>query len=285
MTDQIGCLAQADPCSIGFAGDAAKFDAVAGGVANGIATNPPPSGTNGTLGNFDSARVAQVYPGTQTVQLLGLGGEYQLSRKLYFNSLVGFQNIGVAGSSTWTDNGNDELQIAKYEAQTTGVAAQTAQMQSIITSHKEFTLGFQSGSLAGSTSGAPFCEDFNEMMICNDVSTAPANVNGCTLAAPAVGIGANANTVCGDGIRGPYEECDNGTALNPVGTHTSGNAGSDLTAGGCSTTCRCNNDFVTNPAVLVCSDGSAAGNTTCSTGTLNEACGTGGQCVASGTCN
>jgi hypothetical protein len=329
MTDQIGCLVQADPCSIGFAGNAAKYDAVPGGVANGVATNPPRAGTNGPLGTFDSVRVAQVYPGTSAVQLLGLGGEYQLARKLYFNSLVGFAQLGTAATATWTDNGTDELQIARYEAQNVLVcsdnsaagnatcagvaafagetcgtiggacvvsAASATAMQNIISGHKEFLLGFQSAMLTGSTTGAPFCEDFNEQLICNDSSTtATANVNACITNALAVYIGANANTVCGDGIRGPYEECDNGTFAAPAHGHTSGNSGSDLTAGGCSTTCRCNNAFVTSSTQVECSDHTPTGNITCNTSLTNVgfvattngtvACGTNGVCVALGSCN
>lgn len=286
MTDQIGCLAQADPCSIGYAGDAAKADVGGAGVANG-ASGP----SNGPLGAFDSARVAQVYPGTTTVQLLGLGGEYQLSRKLYFNSLVGFAQLPNAA---FADNGTDELQIAKFEAQTTGVAANTTAMQNIVTNQKEFLLGFQSGALTG-TAGAPFCEDFNEQLICNDVAAAAANVNGCTLNGPGAGLAAAANTVCGDGIRGPYEECDNGTVAAPANGHATGNSGTDLSAGGCSTTCRCNNDFVTSTTAVTCSDGSAGGQTTCNTSlttngfaaTLGVACGTavGAECVAVGACD
>jgi hypothetical protein len=289
MTDQIACLAQADPCSIGYAGDAGKAIQTAGipnaGTntlgSNGTSVSNAWFGTTGALGGLDSARVAQVYPSATTVQLLGQAGEYQIARKLYFNSLVGFQSLQPAatGNSTWSDSPANELEIAKFEAN-------PAQMNSIVVAQKEFTLGQQ---FAGDTSGNPdpqFCEDFNEHNVCG--TGAPTNQNGCSSlvcstlvaadsatcvtagatcgtggtclgmptgipggAAGAAGsntgaVGANqaagTSTVCGDGIRQAYEECDNGTA----------NSNSDTSAGGCSLTCRCNNDFVVTGGVGAC---------------------------------
>jgi hypothetical protein len=81
-------------------------------------------------------------------------------------------------------------------------------------------------------------------MICNDVATATntiaIGVNNTAVGLPAAGAG----TVCGNGIREAFEECDNGTVAAPANGHATGNANGDLTAGGCSTICRCNNDFV-----------------------------------------
>ena len=75
-TAQIGCLTQADPCSIGYAGREADV-AVSGGVITALAVN----------GVVDSA--------TNIAQLLSASpvNQYPLSRKLFFNSLAGFQNV------------------------------------------------------------------------------------------------------------------------------------------------------------------------------------------------
>jgi hypothetical protein len=71
-TRQIGCLVQANPCSIGYAGGEASDE------------NP------GTV----NLQVNGVTPGLSTIQNLVTGGfpVYPLSRKLYVNSLRGFDN-------------------------------------------------------------------------------------------------------------------------------------------------------------------------------------------------
>jgi hypothetical protein len=176
--------------------------------------------------------------------LLGQAGEYQFSRKIYFSTLVGFANIASTGSDP---SAADELTLAKFEAN-------PSLFNPILVTGQEFTLGAQlPGTPAGGTD-PQFCEDFNEQTICNNTTTAPANVNGCTGAAEsAAGLPVGVSTVCGDGVRGPYEECDNGSAASPVTGTTAnpngagagkGNNNSDTAAGGCSLTCRCVNDFV-----------------------------------------
>jgi cysteine-rich repeat protein len=219
MTDQIGCLAQADPCSIGYAGDGSKGWT---GHANGAA------GGGGVAGGIDAMRVAQVYPNTTTVQLLGQAGEYQVARKLYLASLVGFGNLAPTAIDT---NVTDEITLAKDESN-------PAFMNTIMTGNDFFTLGSQVSTLPGGATDTQFCEDFNEQVVCNptpaSASTLPANVNGC-LGNPA-GI-PTVNTVCGDGTKGPYEECDDGLNNGTTGDK-------------CSTTCRCTNDF--NEGTGVC---------------------------------
>jgi hypothetical protein len=218
--DTIACLTQADPCSIGFATDGGRQ----------IVSKSNPGAGSRTLGAVDSVRVAQIYPTATTVQLLGQAGEYQYARKLYLNSLVGFQNIAA---TTGDPQAADELTFAKFES--------TSAINPILTSNSFFTLGAQfTGTPAGGTD-PQFAEDFNEQLNCNNTATAPANVVGY-LTNPA-GV-PNFGTTCGDGVRGPYEECDNGTLASPANGHATGNSNSDATAGGCSIACRCNNSFV-----------------------------------------
>ena len=212
MTDQIGCLSQADPCSIGYAGAGAKLwyshtGACAANQAAGVACP--------TAAGADALRVAQTYPTTTTVQLLGKPGEYQFSRKLYFTSLVGFGNVAA---TTGDPTAADEIKLADFEAT-------PASINPILAANDFFTLG----TLSPAGTDTQFCEDFNEQTICG----AATNNNGC-LGNPA-GVPSSANTVCGNGVVEAFEECD-GTV----------NAG----AGGCSATCRCKADF--NEATGVC---------------------------------
>ncbi len=207
MTDQIGCLAQADPCSIGYAGDGSKSWA---SQTNGA------SALGGTAGGIDAIRVAQTYPNTATVQKLGTAGEYQIARKLYFVSLPGFGHLAATATDT---NVADELTLAKDEST-------PSFMNPIMTGNDFFTLGTQSP--AGTDT--QFCEDFNEQTIC----LASSNANGC--AGNPSGI-PTASTICGNGVREAYEECDDGTSNGATGDH-------------CSLTCRCTLDF--NESTGVC---------------------------------
>jgi cysteine-rich repeat protein len=218
MTDQIGCLAQADPCSIGYAGAGAKDYFTHANPA------PGPSGGAYITTPIASLRVAQVAPSPATVQALGTqnpattGPEYQLARKLYLVSLPGFNNIAA---TTADPQAADELKLAQFEGN-------PANMNSIMTTNGFFTLGAQSP--AGTDT--QFCEDFNEQTVCNPNTKVPStlapNQNGCAFNADA-GV-PSASTTCGNGTREAYEECDNG-----LNNGTSGN--------GCSLTCRCVSDF------------------------------------------
>jgi hypothetical protein len=91
-TDQIGCLVQANPCSLGYAGGGA------------ISNNP------GTV----AALVNGVAPTPTTVQALIVGGTtYPIARKLYINSLRGFENL-LTSSDPAAPTGKDaELDLVK----------------------------------------------------------------------------------------------------------------------------------------------------------------------------
>jgi hypothetical protein len=320
-TDQISCLAQADPCSIGYAGDGGKshVQRVNGNQAVGpfagpysvcaqFATNTagsgnPPnnpcvgSGTNanqppytsntsasltcpeecleqGTSGSFtltsDSVRVDGTYPTATNVQALGLQQlEYQISRKLYYNSILGLSNLTptTGDPSITSSTVSGELDIAAWEAVATNVAP-------ILNSIGYFPLGTQSPN--GTTASAPpfgtvgnaFCEDFNEAMLCKDApaitsetgtsgnacvhyngltsasGTVPGDTNGSYITVP----GTSTSTVCGNGVKDPFEECDDGTA--GTGTATDGTlaangalpgttAGNGTSGSNCSNICRC----------------------------------------------
>ncbi len=226
-TDQISCLTQADPCSVGFAGD--------GGKTWGSRANPPVASGN------DAMRVNQVYPTTTTVQ----NGTYDFWRKIYFNASGGFDQAAL--------NNNAELALGQYESNTTSMTALTS------------TYGFfDFGHSPNGGGNAPFCEDFDEQLIgtsgtnsCNGVST---NTNACNFNLNAQQPSANTampsatlpnsspipsdpssnpalsttSTVCGNGIVEAFEDCDNGIP----GTSGAVNGGNGSTGNTCSITCR-----------------------------------------------
>jgi cysteine-rich repeat protein len=57
--------------------------------------------------------------------------------------------------------------------------------------------------------GNPFCEDYNEQMLCGSAS----NTNACPTM-QAAGLGVGYQTTCGNGIVEQFEDCDLGAALN-----------------------------------------------------------------------
>jgi hypothetical protein len=203
MTDQIGCLVAEDPCSIGYAGDGSKSWSQRPNGFTG--TNADPAGT----WDVDSMNIAGVAANQANAQLLGQPGEYQFSRKLYMNTLVGFGHIA---NTTGDPGAADELQLAANESVGTFI-------NPILTPLSFFPLGAQA------TTGS-LCEDFNEVTVCGN---AGPNVNGClSNPAPIPGAAAGSSTVCGNGVREAFEECD-GTDHAP--------------AGHCSATCRCTLDY------------------------------------------
>jgi hypothetical protein len=206
MSDQIACLTQADPCSIGFASNGGKSWNVHQG--RGLAV----PGT-------DAVEVSQMYPTSTSVRTTA----YPLWHKLYYNSSNGFDAINGSMAFTdtqgFTDNGEAELALGQFESNTASVRALLAT--------------FQFFSLANSPNGAgqPYCEDFNENML---GCTASANVNACNnnlsgMAAnpssnpavlnlassspipgdpSAVAASSTTSTVCGNGKQEAYEDCD-----------------------------------------------------------------------------
>jgi hypothetical protein len=218
MTDQIACLTQADPCSVGYAGDGGKGWNTHEGLALAVA---------GT----DAMEVSQVYPTTAGVQ----NGSYYLWRKLYFNSSVGFDAINGTATLTDTkgvaDNGLSELGLGQFESNPTNINA-------LLSTYEFFSLSLSPNATAGGGANAPFCEDFNENLLCS-ATTYPNNLNACNFNKNAVQPGANSalsgltanfspipsdpssnpvdattSTVCGNGIVERFEDCD--YALTPA---------------------------------------------------------------------
>ncbi|MGH7439678.1 MAG: hypothetical protein ACRENE_28650, partial [Polyangiaceae bacterium] len=220
--DQLGCLAQADPCSVAYAGDKGK--------SWGSRQSPAVASGN------DALRVNTIYPTSSTVQ----SGAYDLWRKLYYNSSAGFDQAGLRNT--------DFLAIGQFEANETSITA-------LLASYGFFPLGHSPNGGAN----RPFCEDFNEQMIATvngdtgGCSSATANLNACafnvnaeqpdanaaipsatlseTAPIPAETVGgtdpdaSTTSTVCGNGRQEAFEDCDHGL-LNG----TSGDT--------CSQTCR-----------------------------------------------
>jgi hypothetical protein len=286
--DQIVCLTQADPCSVGFESDGGKTWSARLNVGNingdggasctalvtaGLCTangsgftgaNCPAACLNAGAASptivSDSLREDQIYPTATTVLALGTQAtEYQYSRKLYLNSLAGFNALPYPSpGSGWADQTTPgEISFAEYESNPTNIGL------------IESSLGFFPFTLSQNPYAAPyttpFCEDFNEEMVCVTgtlATTTPTNVESCagnsTIPAPTTtGLSPIPTTgsICGNGVKEAFEECDNGTVNVTVSGTTIGLSGSYLPtttnspsgakAGNgasnntCSTTCRC----------------------------------------------
>ncbi len=237
-TDNIGCLVQADPQSVGYAGNGADTwearDPVAGHTGTGETTGLRVHGL--------SAGVACT-PGTDATT------NYPLWRKLYFSSIIGFENVTTA----------KELSLAEYEST-------AAQIAPVMAQYDFFVLPFSPmgadtsgapvicaagqfnnppGCMPAGTTGSgpynkPFCEDFNEVKNCAVTGT---NSNACqnywdagsgtpVLTDPNYGTvpyenGSGTSTTCGNGTIDKFEDCDFNATTNPTGCGT------------CSATCRC----------------------------------------------
>jgi cysteine-rich repeat protein len=162
-TVQTACLVHASPCSIG--------------VAARSAMNEP-----GTL----ALKVNAVSNATSCVRSF----EYPLARKLYLNTLVGFENVT-----------GQELSLAQCFAGT-GLSG-GATLDSMVTAQGFVPLGV-----------APYCEDFNEVALCG---AAGPNTNACANN-PGTLQGAATSTTCGNGAVERFEECDDGP-LNGTAGH------------------------------------------------------------------
>jgi hypothetical protein len=147
-TDQIGCLVQADQHSIGFAGR----------TAGTWEARDPVAGHTGT-GETVAVRVNQLQPGFGcTPSVPGVGASYALWRKLYFNSIFGFGRLSSAA----------ELALAEFVSFDQNEAP-------ILLNYGFLELPFSPNGADPVGVPNPFCEDFNEALVCSTLS----NLNGC----------------------------------------------------------------------------------------------------------
>jgi hypothetical protein len=226
VTDQIGCLVQADPCSFGLAGNGALTWNQRPNGALGVPSSPATRAASINSHNPEQGSTSLLYP---------------MWRKLYLTSLVGFANVATENLSPANAPDPDELSIAEFESSYT---ANTNAFANILAA-----AGYFQVAANGPLGNAPFCEDFNEGTICGGVNAQ----NACATNVGLVGqggmvpgeTGANPltaptqSTVCGNGRLEAYEECDNGTANGTTGNR-------------CSTTCRCVEPYVFVPAAASC---------------------------------
>jgi hypothetical protein len=192
-TQQIGCLVQASPCSIGYTG------------RTGLTASMP---LGGTTANSVAMNILGVPPSTACVQTYA----YKYSRKLYLDTLLGFGAL---------PSGDPQLVLAQCEADPTRIV-KAVDFRGFVDLPDS---GFNSAN--GAQGGSPLCESFNEQAQCgiNVAPSAgpPANhcANNGTTGIPTSG------TMCGNGIREAFEDCDDGVA----GTlSANGGAGNTTTA-------------------------------------------------------
>ena len=186
-TDHIGCLTLASPCSIGYAGR--------GGVTN----NP------GTV----SARVNGVAPTNANIQALVLGGTaYPIARKLYLNTLQGFEVLN--GSSATVPGSDAEEELSKCYA--------TLPFNGTINVESP-AFGFVNLPPAtGATTAKPLCEDFNGASVCADAANTDACIGNDSFAG-----GLIPSSLCDNGLRDGAETapdvCQAGTTCNTTTHH------------------------------------------------------------------
>jgi hypothetical protein len=244
---QLGCLVQADPCSVSVSSDTA---ATWCDQDPGLCTSAPYSG-NTLAQDPVRLRISQIQATTTTIR----NGSYDLWRKIYLNDSLGFDRLSTIVATDGGASPVAQLELAEFESN-------TASISNLLTTYAFFTFG----NTAPNGANAPFCEDFNEQMLCdagfnnnNACSYNTTNVNFITplggdagafspipgtdsgLAPDAVAAtippgNQGGSTVCGNGIVEQFEDCDNGPVGNAINAYSA-----ELTAGytvPCSNTCR-----------------------------------------------
>jgi hypothetical protein len=124
---QIGCLVQASPCSVGY-GDLAAAGPL-------------------TIGTATAFKVNKLEPTKACIRKLinpGTGTAYPISRQLFLNTIAGFENVT-----------GQELELARCFAG--APAGGLSSFESIITSH-----GFVTRGDAGDPKRSPACVDFRQ---------------------------------------------------------------------------------------------------------------------------
>jgi len=120
-TSQIGCLVQASPCSIGFAGrEAADKTTIANNDVRSLSMTAADA-TSSITANPTNADVRLLLSTTCTLASTGTYAQrYPLSRRLWLNTLVGFSNVAAHSASQdklatcWKDRYYSDFLIKKY---------------------------------------------------------------------------------------------------------------------------------------------------------------------------
>ncbi|HYQ03169.1 MAG TPA: hypothetical protein VER96_31060 [Polyangiaceae bacterium] len=164
-TDQIGCLTLASPCSIGYAGRGAVSNnpGAAAALVNGIENSVP------------------------NIKALVLGGTtYPLARKLYLNTLQGFDILN--GSDATVAGSDAEEEMAKCYA--------TLPFNGTINVESS-SLGFvKLPPATGASAEKPLCEDFDGKTLCADADNTDACVGNNTFAG-----GLIPTSLCDNGLK------------------------------------------------------------------------------------
>jgi hypothetical protein len=179
-TSQIACLTANDPCAIGYAGR--------GTLSNGF--------------NTAAIRINQQAPTDDCVQRLlsSPTTAYPLARRLFLSSIVGFQNLFVAGADGGnTGKGNvNELALAQC-------MSNPAMMRTIITGHDFVPNG------AGPTTGPDGGTVRSDQAVCYDF-----NENGTGQCA----TGSNSDACVGNDTVPVVSNCPNCTSIPGSTAHT-----------------------------------------------------------------
>jgi hypothetical protein len=202
MTDQIGCLVNTSPCSIGYAGRGA---------------------TDHNL-NTDAIKINKQSPSTLCITGNGTtvaGFTYPFSRKLYLSTVPGFSALTANEQAL----AGCETNLAQTVPPMPGTPPDDAGNPGTV-----YAAGLVTTNIAGVgfialpsyvNGGNPYCEDFNENMLCSPSPTAPkfaTNSASCPTTVPAnfSAFPTSGMSTCGDGILDPFEDCDCGT--DQIGT-------------------------------------------------------------------
>jgi len=167
-SDQIGCLAQASPCSIGFAG------------RRSVTNN---SGTVAALVNGIANTKANI-------QALLLGGNaYPLASKLYLNTLRGFEQLHDSDASTPGTDAEEELTKCFATLPFNGAI-----------NVESTALGLTKlPAMNGAATEKPLCEDFDGQALCGDSTNTDACVGNETIAGGAIPGSSAAPSQCSGG--------------------------------------------------------------------------------------
>jgi len=188
-TDHIGCLTLASPCSIGYAGKGA------------VTSNP------GTV----SALVNGIPNNDATVKALVSGGvTYPIARKLYLNSVQGFDILHNSDATVAGTDGEEEM----AKCYSTLLFNGTINVSSP-------SIGFvKLPPATGATVEKPLCEDFNgsSTSLCSDAS----NTDAC-IGNELISGGTIPTSLCDNGLKDGAETapdvCQSGTTCNTTTHH------------------------------------------------------------------